>query len=156
MMVLVHPYRYRNGELEYLLIKRKKAAQNWQGVSGSSGENETTEECAIREIFEETGYVPASLTPVNFPADFYVGVEGKGDIWEGHYDGESYIKIQKDTLFVARIDQKKDPVLNPEEHTDWIWCKYEQAYDIIRWDFEKRVLRYINNMLMAEIEEKKS
>ncbi|MGD8506469.1 MAG: NUDIX domain-containing protein [Candidatus Bathyarchaeota archaeon] len=153
--VLVHPYRYKNDELEYLLIKRKRVAYNWQGVSGSVEENETTEECAIRELFEETGYIPASVTPINLPADFHEGTEGKGEIWEGHYNGDSYIKLQKDTLFIARIDQKKDPVLNPEEHTDWIWCKYEKAYEIIKWDLEKRFLRYINNMLITgEIKEK--
>ena len=152
--VLVHPYRYKNGGLEYLLIKRKRVAHNWQGVTGSLERNETTEECAIRELFEETGYIPAFITSINMPADFYEGTEGKGEIWEGHYNGDSYIKLQKDTLFVARIDQKKDPILNPEEHTDWIWCKYGKAYEIIKWDLEKRFLRYINNMLITgEIKE---
>jgi len=138
----------------HLLIKRKRVAHNWQGVTGSLERNETTEECAIRELFEETGYIPAFITSINMRADFYEETEGKGEIWEGHYNGDSYIKLQKDALFVARIDQKKDPVLNSEEHTDWIWCKYEKAYEIIKWDLEKRFLRYINNMLITgEIKE---
>lgn len=80
--VLVHPYRYKSGGLEYLLIKRKRVAHNWQGVTGSLERNETSEECAIRELFEETGYIPAFIASIDMPADFYEGTEGKGEIWK--------------------------------------------------------------------------
>lgn len=143
-VVLVHPYRYKEKKLEYLLIKRKTEGYNWQGITGSLEKDETTLEGAIRELFEETGYLPSFI----LPEDFYNGIEGEGEIWEGHYDGKSYIRLDNEALFVARIDQQKNPVINPEEHTDWSWSSFEKAYDLIRWDLEKRLLRYINKMLL--------
>ena len=153
VIVLVHPFRYKESKLEFLLIKRKTAGYNWQGVTGSIEKNESTQECAVREIYEETGYRPDFITAINLTTDFYEGKEGKGEIWEGHYDGDSYIRLKEDTLFIARIDHEKDPVLNPKEHTDWIWCRYEEAYELIRWHFEKRLLRYVNNLIIANEEE---
>ncbi|MHA1198314.1 MAG: NUDIX hydrolase [Candidatus Heimdallarchaeaceae archaeon] len=155
-VVLVHPYRFINNKLEYLLIKRKTEGYNWQGVTGSLEKNETPVEGAIRELFEETGYTSASISNIRkLPDDFYNGKEEYGEIWEGHYDGDSYIKLNDEMIFVARVEEKKDPIIDPKEHTDWIWCEYERAYELIRWTLEKRLLRYINNMLInKEIKEK--
>ena len=138
-----------------MLIKRKREGYNWQGVTGRIEENETALEAAIRELEEETGYSPASITNFTLPNDFYEGTEGKGEIWEGHYDGDKYITLDSETMFIARIEQEKDPVIDPKEHTDWSWSNYEKAYDLIRWDLEKRLLRYINIMhVNKEIKEK--
>ncbi len=148
-MATVHPFRYNNGKLEYLLIKRATIAWNWQGVTGSQEENETMKECAIRELIEETSYEPAFITAIEFPSSFYQGIENEGErIPEEFYDGDTYHELEKGTYFVARIDQKKDPVLNPEEHTDWIWCEYEKGYELIKYDIEKRIFRFVHNMII--------
>jgi len=65
--VLVHPYRYKNGNLEFLLIKRKGLSYNWQGVTGALEKDEEPIDCTKREILEETGYIPSFITQVYFP-----------------------------------------------------------------------------------------
>ncbi|MHA1235543.1 MAG: NUDIX domain-containing protein [Promethearchaeota archaeon] len=65
-MVNVYPIRYKNSNLEFLMIKRATVAYNWQCVSGSVGDTmeepdhlkgESPLECAKRELFEETRYI---------------------------------------------------------------------------------------------------
>jgi 8-oxo-dGTP pyrophosphatase MutT (NUDIX family) len=156
-MATVHPFRYREGKLEFLLIKRATVSWNWQGVTGSTEEGETLKECAIRELFEETGYSPAFITSIEFPPSFYKGVENRGErIPEKYYDGDTYKQLEKGTYFAARIDQTQEPIIDPEEHTEWIWCNFERAYDLIMWDIEKRVLRFVNMMIVnGELKENK-
>ena len=80
-MVGVYPIRYNEGHLEFLMIKRATPGYNWQCVTGSVGDTmgaldhpkgESPIECAKRELFEETGYVPAFLVSVNIPRELYI------------------------------------------------------------------------------------
>ena len=155
-MVNVYPIRYRNGTLEFLLIKRATLSYNWQCVSGSVGhsmgaldhpKDEKPLECAKRELFEETGYTPAQILPINVPHDLYTEKEEN--------DGDKTPPNLKEELkeiqfhnYIAKIDQLQDPVLNPAEHTDWIWCNFETAYEKIKWAVEKKLLRFVNNYLI--------
>jgi 8-oxo-dGTP pyrophosphatase MutT (NUDIX family) len=154
-MVNVFPIRYRDGKLEYLMIKRATVSYNWQCVSGSVGhtmgaidhpKDESPLECAKRELFEETGYIPALLVSFNPPPDFFVEDEPEGEISPPELQKE----VKETTLyvFIARIDQRQDPVLNPAEHTDWKWCSFDTAYQMIQWAIEKKGLRIVNSYLV--------
>jgi 8-oxo-dGTP pyrophosphatase MutT (NUDIX family) len=153
-MVNVYPIRYRDGNLEYLMIKRATVSYNWQCVSGSVGhtmgatdhpKDESPLECAKRELFEETGYTPVLMVPFDPPQGFFNEDEAEGEIAP-----PELLKVVKEItfyIFIARIDQLQDPVLNPTEHTAWKWCNFETAYNIIQWAVEKKALRIINDFL---------
>ena len=155
-MVNVYPIRYKNNNLEFLMIKRATVAYNWQCVSGSVGDTmgafdhpkgESPLECAKRELFEETWYTYALLLPFNIPKELYTeNEENEGDESPPHL--QELVKEITFYNFIACIDQPQDPVLNPAEHTDWKWCSFEIAYKIIMWAVEKKLLRYVYNYLV--------
>lgn len=156
-MVNVYPIRYRDDKLEFLMIKRATLSYNWQCVSGSVGntmgardhpKGESPFESAKRELFEETGYIPDLLLPLNIPLELYTEHEDdEGEKTPPHLQEE--LKEIQFHSFIALIDQRQDPVLNPAEHTDWKWCSYEIAYNIIKWAIEKKLLRFVHNHIIG-------
>ncbi|MHA2156494.1 MAG: NUDIX domain-containing protein [Candidatus Hodarchaeales archaeon] len=155
-MVAVYPIRYKDSNLEFLMIKRVTLSFNWQCVTGSVGDSmdaldhpkgENPLECATRELFEETGYTPAIIVPHNIPQEFYSETrEDEGDSSPPHR--QELIKEIQFHNFIARIDQRLDPVLNLAEHTDWTWYSFEIAYKLIKWSVEKKLLRYVYNYVI--------
>jgi 8-oxo-dGTP pyrophosphatase MutT (NUDIX family) len=133
-MVAVYPIRYKNSNLEFLMIKRATLIYNWQCVTGSVGDTmgaldhpkgENPLDCAKRELFEETGHIPALIFPFYIPQELYTENEEDEGI-----ESPPHLKDLKEITFynfIARIEQPQDPVLNPAEHTDWKWCSFEIA-----------------------------
>ena len=151
----IYPIRYRNGQLEYLMIKRATLSYNWQCVTGSVGqsmgsmdhpEKETPLECGVRELFEETGYKAAHIIEFDAPEDMLIEDEPQGRLIPANLQA-----LNNETTFftfIARIDEQQDPVLIPTEHTDWKWCDFKTAYDLIMWAVEKKAIRLVNEYLV--------
>ena len=50
-------------------------------------------------------------------------------------------------VFVARIDQEDLPHIDSFEHTEWKWCSYEEAMNLLCWEDNKKALEYVKNYL---------
>jgi 8-oxo-dGTP pyrophosphatase MutT (NUDIX family) len=155
-MVNVYPIRYQKSKLEFLMIKRATVSYNWQCVSGSVGHSmgaldhpprESPLECAKRELYEETGYDPTKIISLEIPQKLYTDIEDdEGEILPLNLQKELHeIKFYN---YIARIDQLQDPVLNPAEHTDWKWCNFDTAYELIQWAVEKKLIDFVYNYLI--------
>jgi dihydroneopterin triphosphate diphosphatase len=116
--------------LDVLLIRRADADDFWQSVTGSKDfETEPLRLTAAREVGEETGI------------DCSEGGELASQLvdWRLQNIYEIYpsylpryapgITHNTEHLFGLRVSERRDPTLNPREHTAWQWLPYREAAD---------------------------
>ena len=141
IQVLIYPVRKTNEKWEYLMLKRvKNRGGFWQGVTGAPEIEETLSEAAIRELYEETGYSPLNLIKTDI--SYIIPME---DRWKDIYpDGTKEIP---EYLFIAKIDEPSAPKIDPIEHTNWQWCSYEEAMNLLSLEDNKRALEYVKKFL---------
>ena len=114
--------------LDVLLIKRADAEDFWQSVTGSKdAPDETFEQTAIREVFEETGIDCAvgALLQDNL-LDWQL--ENVYDIyprWLHRYAPE--VTRNTEHLFGLMVPAGTPVRLSPREHTAYQWLPYRQA-----------------------------
>lgn len=71
LTILVYPVRFKDGDWEYLLLKRTPSRDGfWQGVSGSVEKGEDLAEAAMQELQEETGFTPIKLESIDYAYSF--------------------------------------------------------------------------------------
>lgn len=131
--VLVYPY-LKTGESEfvYALLKRADAGF-WQGIAGGGEDNETPLETARRETYEETGIpVDSELFQLDTIAPVPVTEFSVSHIW-----GEDVYVIPQYAFGVSV--NNRDIVLS-NEHTEYKWLNYEQAYSLVKFDDDKTAL----------------
>ncbi|MHA2249281.1 MAG: NUDIX domain-containing protein, partial [Candidatus Kariarchaeaceae archaeon] len=140
-MISVYPIRYVSGRWEHLIIKRATVSYNWQCVTGGVERDESPLEAAHRELFEETAYRTKTLIPFTYDENFFIDDEPYGE----HDDKllEEFLKTIENIIYIAVIEEHQEPVLDPKEHTDWLWCNYQTAYEKILWAIEKKQFRLI-------------
>jgi dATP pyrophosphohydrolase len=116
--------------LDVLLIKRADAAEFWQSVTGSKDAvDETYEQAARREVFEETGMDcrPGSALQANLH-DW--GLENIYEIypqWRHRYAPGVFFNTEH--LFGLEVPANTAVHLSPREHTHYQWLSYAQAAD---------------------------
>lgn len=129
-------YRKKNEKIEYLLLKRSKNEVYpgiWSVAGGKIRENEKAYETAYREMKEETG-----LNAIHFYAVDTVNV-----FYEVNDD-----MFHLTPVFLAETDDTE--VVLSEEHDDFKWAGYEEAYEDIHWTVWKKNLKVIDRILLDE------
>ena len=144
IQVLVYPVRKNNNNWEYLMLKRIISRGGvWQGVTGAPEVGETIAEGAKRELCEETGY--RSFTLIKTEVSYIIPMQ---DRWKDIYPEDT--KEIPEYLFIANINESSPPQIDPIEHDDWKWCKYEEAMDLLSWENNKSALEFVHRFLGEE------
>lgn len=125
-------YSKNEKEIEYLIIKRcEQDGGFWQGVTGTLEEGEKLKECLIREISEELG-----ITNIKNISDLKQTLQ---------WPKKTGFMITE-YVFSVELDRNIDITLS-EEHDDYKWCKFEEAYRTLEKDNNKNTLKMINEEL---------
>jgi len=122
----------RNGNvIEYLLLKRLPEKNGfWQPMTGGVEEGETRDEALQREIMEETG------------------VRNIVAVIEGLYYFEfSDPNLNQEYVYGVEVSPSEDIVLDPKEHSEYKWCSFQEALQLLHWKENKEALRKLNTTL---------
>lgn len=138
-------YRERNNAFEYAIFQRADMPFCWQGVCGGLEDEETPEEGARRELFEEAGIAERlpliQLESVSFlPADIFSPEQLK--IW-----GDDVVVIPM-FFFVMPFGGE---IKLSEEHSDVKWLSFEEADRLVYYHDQKTALYELNEKLRRGI-----
>lgn len=106
-----------NKDLGFLLGLRKGSheAGKWSCPGGHLEENETPEECIIREVFEETGIIINNITPLTFKYE------------EFPESNKRYINL----VYYTEVDNNvKAELKEPDKCEEWRWIKDTSGYKL--------------------------
>ena len=110
-----------------LLVKHKKN-RRWTQPGGHIEGNETPEEAALREVYEETG-MHVRLLGDRFPReDDFIRPLGIQKNRRTTDDGETHLHV--DIIYAAVPNEEKELVLNREESDDVNWFTREELDQI--------------------------
>jgi len=117
--------------IEYLLSKRLPERNGvWQPVTGGMKEGETREEALCREVKEETG------------------VKNIVAVIEGLYYFEfSDPNLNQEYVYGVEVSPSEEIVLGREEHSEYKWCSFQEALQLLYWKENKEALRKLNMTL---------
>ena len=128
-------YSKNNDKIEYLIIKRsEKDGGFWQGVTGTLEEGEKLKECLIREIKEELGIV--NINKISEIEEIIQWAKKTGFMITEY-------------VFSVELDRNINITLS-EEHDDYKWCDFNEAYQWLGKDNNKNTLKMINEKLNNE------
>lgn len=122
----------RNGNIiEYLLLKRLPERNGfWQPVTGGVEEGETREEALRREVMEETG------------------VENMVVVIEDLYYFEfSDPNLNQEYVYGVEISPSEEIIFDQKEHSEYRWCSFQEALQLLHWKENKEALRKLNATL---------
>lgn len=131
-VVDVYPYRRRRNGTEFLVCRRashEQFAGQWRMIAGKIERGETAWQAGLRELQEETQYVPLH----------YWTIPSLNLLYQWHRDRVNLIPA-----FAAEVD--KDPVLN-HEHNAFQWLPAEEAAAHLTWPEQRRLLLLAAQML---------
>ena len=121
-------FRRNSSIIEYLLLKRlPERNEFWQPVTGGMEEGETRDEALRREVMEETG------------------VRNMVAVIEGLYYFEfSDPNLNQEYVCGVEVPSSEEIVLDPKEHSEYRWCSFQEALQLLHWKENKEALRKLN------------
>ena len=144
IQVLVYPARKISSGWEFLMLRRvPKLGGHWQGVTGGIEKGEELADAAIRELAEETGFVPSALAQIDYSYSFPLQDEYR-------YLYAAGIEEIVEYVFVAVVDSQQNPIIS-WEHDKCQWCSLSQALELLTYpeniEALKRCALYVKSRL---------
>jgi len=130
-------FSFDNKEPLYLMLRRSKTEKmypdTWQIVTGSIEQDETALQGALRELKEETGYIPQK---------FWILPEIN-----------SFYSVKTDTLnhtimFAAQVSPRTNPVLS-DEHYQFGWYPISVAKSMCVWTGQIQALDIVHEFIVG-------
>ena len=144
IQVAVYCVRSRGSHWEFLLLHRVLDRLSfWQAVTGGVEDDEDYYAAALRELNEETGFEPIDLEMIDYSYVFPVQEEMR-KIYEKPVD---YIT---EIVFLARVGDDDNPVIDLVEHDKWKWCDYDSGMKLLYWPGNKESLKRIRAFLQEK------
>ncbi|PMO72690.1 NUDIX hydrolase [Vibrio splendidus] len=135
--ILVFPYKTVDNKYRFLIARRRDNGV-WQAISGGGEDNESLLEAAKRELSEETQLVGCNWQLLDsmcmLPKVFY----------SGNHNWTEHPFVIPEHSFSVKVT--KDPQLS-NEHTDYRWCDYQEAIELLTYDSNRNALWEINERL---------
>jgi len=140
----IHVYLYRKTQsgYEYAIFQRRDNPLWWQGICGGVEDEETFEEAAIRETYEEAG-ITDKLPLYRLDNVSYLPVsifnERTQRIW-----GSDVVVVP---MYFFAIPFYGEVMLSPE-HTEVRWLDYANAHKLVYFLDQQTALYELNERLM--------
>jgi len=124
-------FRRNGNRVEYLLLKRLPERNGfWQPITGGVEEGETQKEALCREIREETG------------------IKNIVTILENLYYFEfSDPNPNQEYVYGVEVSSSEEIMLDSKEHSEFRWCNFQEALQLLNWKENKEALRKLNTIL---------
>ncbi|MCJ7428957.1 MAG: NUDIX domain-containing protein [Candidatus Nanohaloarchaeota archaeon QJJ-5] len=135
--VVIVLYTIKNGHPRIAVLKRTLNWEGWELVKGRKDDDEDPKETARREIKEETGIDPASITILDDTHE-----------WTYERDGTKYHAIY-DTCIARAPDGARIQVQhnNDEEHEKGFFLNPRDAKDILTHENQQSLIESVTDRL---------
>ena len=138
--VLVLPFRVTPaGDVEFAIFRRGHV-QCWQWIAGGGEGDESPEQAARREAFEEAGIHKRSRL---VRLDSVASVPRTEFLDSSHWGSEIYV-IPEHSF---GVEVAKGDIVLSHEHTEYTWLPYDRARELLKWDSNKVALWELNQRL---------
>ncbi len=123
---------------DFLLMERRRPAGFWQSVTGSLEWGEMANDCARRELIEETGITQGFLRNLQWTQTY--------DIWPSF--GKRYapgVTRNLEHAFALKLLEQVPVILSPTEHVQYRWAPAGEAIDIVSSDTNRAVIQQLRH-----------
>ena len=122
-----------------VMLRRPEQGLWWSSVTGMLEPGETAEAAAHRELLEETG-LEGRLTSLDFSHTFWMDPRILG-----LPSGEP--RFNTETCFHLEVSPQAQVRLAEAEHTEYRWCSFDQAHELMLWEGSKAALALLGRKL---------
>lgn len=124
-----------NPSFKVLILKRTPERSGyWQPVCGGVEDNESLEEAALREVFEEAG-ISNIKSIIDLSYTFSYKETKNGELMD-----------MQDYCFAVEVSNITNIILS-DEHEEFKWCSYDEALQYLKWEHNLIALEKLKNSL---------